>query len=101
MFEIFEDKLFLKYTMTKVTSFFPLHPVTFYGQNFEKQKHLELVTSLFELQDMLTKIPFLVLLFESGNCGKRREKTTKDWINREEKTFFKIFKMRSFVKYEK
>ena len=78
MQEIFENKLLLKHTMKKVTWFFPLHPATFYGQSFEKQKCLELVTSLFELQDMLTKIPFLVLPFESGNCGKRREKIAKD-----------------------
>ena len=58
MYEIFENKLFLKETMKKVTWFFPLHPVTLYEQNFEKKKRLELVTSLFELQDMLKKIPF-------------------------------------------
>ena len=44
---------------------------------------------------MLTKTPFLVLPFESGNCGKRREKMTKDWINRMKRTFFKISKMLS------
>ena len=87
--------------MKKVTWFFPLHPVTFYGQNFEKQKFLELVTSLFELQDMLTKISYLVLPFESGNCGKRRKKTTKYWTNRGEKHFLKNLKGSFFVKYEK
>ena len=35
-YDIFEKKLFLKQIMKKVTWFFPLHPVTFYGQNFEK-----------------------------------------------------------------
>ena len=73
MYEIFENKLFLKETMKKITWFFRLHPVTFYGQNFENQKCLDLVTSHFELKDMLTKIPFLVLPFESGNCGQRME----------------------------
>ena len=63
--------------MKKESWFFPLHPVTFYGENFEQQKCLELVTSLFELKDVLTKIPFLVLPFESGHCVKRSEKTTK------------------------
>ena len=48
MFEIFEDKLFLKDTMKKVTW-------------FEKHKFLGLVTSLFELQDMLTKNLFFGL----------------------------------------
>ena len=54
-----------------------MHPVTFYEQNFEKQKCLELVTSFFELQDILKKIPFLVLPFESENCGKKKEKRQK------------------------
>ena len=61
MYEIFENKLFLKEIMKKITWFFPLHPVTFHGQNFEKQKCLELLTSLFELQDMLAEIPSLFL----------------------------------------
>ena len=78
-----------------------MHPVAFYGQNFEKQKCLELLKSLFELKDMLAKIPFLVLPFESGNCGKGKEKTAKDWINREKKRFSKILKCLLLVKYEK
>ena len=69
MYEIFENKLFLKEIMKKVTWFFPLRRVTFYGQKFENLKCLELVTSLFKLKNMLTKIPFLVLPFESENCG--------------------------------
>ena len=78
MCEIFQNKLFFKEIMKKVIWFFPLNgAATFYGQNFEKQNCLELATSLFELQDMLTKIPILVLPFEFGNCGKRREKTKK------------------------
>ena len=32
--------------MKKVTWFFPLHPVPFYGQDYEKQKSLEVFTSL-------------------------------------------------------
>ena len=126
MYEIFEIK-------KKVTCFFPLNPVTFCGENFQKQKCLELVTSplscitclqkfLFwsyplnleavdqekrnlvfsfahsdilwrkfskakmpgtsyqslELHNMLTKIPFLVLPFKSGSCGKRKTKNDKD-----------------------
>ena len=55
MYEIFENKLFLKVTKKRI---FGLNPVTFYGKNFEKQKCLELVTSLVELEDMLTKIFF-------------------------------------------
>ena len=78
MHESFENKLLLKDTMKKITWFFPLRPVIFYGQSFVKENCLELVASLFELQDMLTKIPFLVLPFESGNCRKRSEKTAKD-----------------------
>ena len=38
---------------------------------------LGLCTSLFELQNMLTKIPFLVSLFKSGNCGKKRKTNGK------------------------
>ena len=93
----FRNKLFLKEIMKKVTWFFLLHPVTFYGQNFEKQKCLELVISHFELQDMLTKIPFLVLPFESGNWNEK-EKNNKRLNKWREKTFFKIFKMLSFGK---
>ena len=78
-----------------------MHPVTFYGKNFEKQSSLELVTTLFELQDMLAKIPFLVLPFESGNCGKWKVNTTKDWINRGKKHFPKFLKCLLLVKYEK
>ena len=33
----------------------------------KNKKDLKLVTCLFELQNMLTKINFLVRLFESGN----------------------------------
>ena len=33
--------------MKKLNSFFPLRPVPFYGQDYEKQKSLEVVTSLF------------------------------------------------------
>ena len=60
MYEASEKKLFKKQTIKKVTWFFPLHPVPSCGQNFEKQKGLELVTSLFKLKNMLTKIHFLV-----------------------------------------
>ena len=55
---------------------FSLHPVTFYGQNCENQKCVEVVASLFKLQDMLTKIYFLVLAFESWN-GKESRKNDK------------------------
>ena len=55
----------------------------------------------FELQDMLSKIPFLILSFESGNCGKRWEKTAKDGINRGKKHFSNFLKCFLLVKYEK
>ena len=101
MYEIFKNKFFLKDTMKKVTWLFPLHPLNFYGQNFEKQKFLELVTSLFDLQDILTKIHFLILPFESRNCEKRNEKRQKIEYIEGKKAFFNIFKMLSLVKYEK
>ena len=62
--------------MKKVIWFSPLHPVSFFGQDYEK-KSLELVTNLFEFQNMFTKIPFLVWPIESGNCGKKRKKNSK------------------------
>ena len=55
MHEIFENKLFLKEIMKKVTWFFPLHPVAFHRENFEKQKYLELVTSLLSCKTCLQK----------------------------------------------
>ena len=55
MHEIFENKLLLKEIMEKVTWFFPLHPVTFYGEYFEKQKCLELVTSSLSCKTCLQK----------------------------------------------
>ena len=72
----FENKLFLKNFVKKVTWFFSLDRVTFYGQNFEKQKCLELVSSLFELQDMLTKIDFFGLtiwIWKLNREGKKRQ----------------------------
>ena len=62
--------------MKKVNSFLPLHPVSFYRQDYEKQNPGTLpVLSCFKLQNMLTKISFLVWLFESGNCGEKKEKS--------------------------
>ena len=48
--------------------------------DFEKQKCLELVTSLFEFARHAYKNSFLVWPFESGNCGNKSEKMAKDWI---------------------
>ena len=55
MYEIFENKLFLKEIMKKVTWFFPLHPVTSHVENFEKQKCLELVASPLSCKTWLQK----------------------------------------------
>ena len=60
--------------MKKNNLIFSFAPSQFLWTKFCKQKFLELVASLFEFQDMLTKIPFLVLPFESGNCERKREK---------------------------
>ena len=97
MYEIFEKNLFLKEAMKKVT----FYPIIFYRQNFDKQKCLKLVTSLFELQDMLIKIPFLVLPFEFRNCEQRREKMTTDWINKQKKHFSKFLKCFLLVEFDK
>ena len=63
--------------MGKLIYFFPLHPVPFCEQDYEKQKILELVTSLFELQNMITKIIFLVWPLESWKLWKEKEKSDK------------------------
>ena len=62
MYEICENKLFLKDTMKKVIWYFPLHPVTFYEQNVEKQNRPQLV---------------LALPFESGNWKEKGKKWQK------------------------
>ena len=86
--------------MKKLTWFFPLHPVPIYGQDHEKQKGMEIVTSLslscqeFSLkqlsislskQNMFRKIPFLVWPCESGNCGKERKRAAQYSISQERK----------------
>ena len=38
----------------------------------KNNKGLELITSLFELQNMFTKIPFLVWPFDSGDWTKQQ-----------------------------
>ena len=76
----------------------------------ENKKGLELVTFLFELQNMFTKIHFLAWPFESGRLnletGKKREKThqnikhlknEKSFLE-EIKTIFHNFEMLSFGK---
>ena len=76
----------------------------------ENKKGLELVTFLFELQNMFTKIHFLAWPFESGKpnleTGKKREKThqnikhlknEKSFLE-EIKTIFHSFEMLSLGK---
>ena len=53
---------------------FSLHPVPFFGQDYEKQKMPG--TCLFESQNMFRKIHFRVRPFDSGNW-KEKEKKTK------------------------
>ena len=43
----------------------------------KNKKDLELITSLFELQNMFEKVPSLVWPFESGNCGKKKKTKKK------------------------
>ena len=58
--------------MKKITLFFALCPVLFYGKDYEKQKKTQLVTCLFELKNIFTK-----LIFWSGplnlETGKKRK----------------------------
>ena len=79
----------LKETMKKLTSFFPLHTVPIYGQDHEKQKRRGTsYQPLFGLKNIFRKIPFLVRPFKSGNCGKKRKKTSKIFnILRTERAF--------------
>ena len=44
------------------------------GKVMKSKKGLELVTYLIELQNMFTKIHFLVRLFESGNWKEKEKK---------------------------
>ena len=77
--------------MKRGTLFLPLHPVLFYRPDYEKQKHLKLVTNLFELQKIFTKISFWYDLLKL-ETGKKREKIDKA-LN-----VFIIFEMLSFGK---
>ena len=61
----FENKIFwksiIKKTFKELTFF--LHPVSFYGQNYEKQKGSGTsYQSPFRSQNMFRKIPFLVII---------------------------------------
>ena len=60
--------------MKKITLFFALCPVLFYGKDYEKQKKTQLVTCLFELKNIFTKINFLVRPFESGKWKDKGKK---------------------------
>ena len=62
--------------MKKITLFFALCPVLFYGKDYEKQKKTQLVNCLFELKNIFTKINFLVRSPEFGNW-KEKEKKAK------------------------
>ena len=71
--------------MKKVTWFFPLHPVTFYGVNFEKQKCLELVISPLSCK----------------TCLQKEKAKNDERLNRGEKCFSIYLKCFFLVKYEK
>ena len=78
--------------MKKLTWFLPFHPVSIYGQDNEKKKHGTSYQSLFELQNMFSKIPFLVWPFESGNCGKKRKNRQNIQYLKNEKNFLEEIK---------
>ena len=59
---------------------FFLHPVPPYGEIMKTKKGLELVTCLFELQNMFTKIHFLVRHFESGNWKEKEKKQNTEYL---------------------
>ena len=64
--------------MKKITLFFPLHPVNFYGKNFDKQKRLELITSVsLSCKTCLQKFLFWSYPLQKSkslNCGKKKGK---------------------------
>ena len=92
--------------MEKVILFFSLHPVLFYRQDYEKQKRLKLVTSLFLLQNIFKKMLFLVWPFTSGNCGEKKQKKPQniEYLKNEKsfleeiKKIFIVVEMLSFGK---
>ena len=63
---------------------FPLHPVPFFGQDYEKQKMPGIC--LFESQNMFTKIHFLVRPFDSGNWKEKGKKKKTSNISRMKST---------------
>ena len=69
-----KKKLLLKEIMKKV----PSHPVTFYGENFEKQKCLELVTSSLSCKTCLQKFRFWSYPLYLETVEREGKKTTKD-----------------------
>ena len=93
MYEIFEIK-------KKVTCFFSFEPSDILWRKFSKAKMPGTSYQSLELHNMLTKIPFLVLPFKSGSCGKRKKKNNKRLNKLREKTFSKFFEMLSFGKIE-
>ena len=69
--------LIFKRDHKKVTWFFPLDPVTFYGQNVEQQKCLEQVTSSLSYNTCLQKFLFWSYLLNLETVereGKKRQK---------------------------
>ena len=63
----------------------------------KNNKGLELVTSLFELQNMFTKIPFLVWPFDSGDWTKQQN---IEYL-KNERNFEEIKIIFHLVKYKK
>ena len=63
--------------MKKVTWFFLLHPVPFYGQDYEKQTSPGTTYLSLWVANMFKKINFLVWPFESGNWEGKKKKNTE------------------------
>ena len=66
----------------------------------KNKKSLELVTSLFEFQNMFIKIPFLFWPFTSETVERKETKRENTQYLKNKKHIFITFEMLSFGKYK-
>ena len=66
----------------------------------KNKESLELVTSLFQLQDMFTKITFLICLLESGNWKEKKRKRQNIEYLKNKKSFLDLLRTLDMVVLE-